>query len=61
MHFKLWNFRLRRRAEEIPLERFRRAPFSMQENGFPLRPRTSELVTQNLEFFKKWPENGSSG
>ena len=27
------------------------------EQGFPMRPRTAETITRNLEFFKKWPDN----
>jgi gamma-glutamyltranspeptidase/glutathione hydrolase len=27
------------------------------EQGFPMRPRTADAITRNLEFFKKWPDN----
>jgi gamma-glutamyltranspeptidase/glutathione hydrolase len=27
------------------------------ELGFPMRPRTADTITRNLEFFKSWPDN----
>jgi gamma-glutamyltranspeptidase/glutathione hydrolase len=27
------------------------------EKGFPMRPRTADTISRNLEFFKKWPDN----
>ena len=41
----------------MSFERVSARAIEYAENGFPLRPRTATAVTENLEFFKKWPDN----
>ncbi len=41
----------------MSFERVSARAIQYAEHGFPLRPRTAAAVTQNLEFFKKWPDN----
>lgn len=41
----------------ISFEQASKRAISYAENGFPLRPRTAAAIKQNLEFFKKWPDN----
>ena len=41
----------------ISFEQASKRAISYAENGFPLRPRTANAIKQNLEFFKKWPDN----